>query len=234
MPKEESKAVRRLSVSDVFSELLILGPYLKDARDLGSCESLRHRLLEMFHKAERQGTEAGIPQDMLSQARYAVTAFIDEMVLNSQWAQKDQWSARPLQYEFFREYVAGVEFFKRLEQIRTAYPVPIELLEVYALCLILGFEGQYRVEGRERLKGLTEDVVREIQAKREEMPSLAPHGRRPEELLEAVKQQLPIWVIVVSSLGLIFFFHLALTLIINHDANTVVHELKQLILRVPL
>lgn len=207
------------AVSDVYSELLILGGYLKDARDLGNPDTLRARLEQMFQAAERRGVETGIPHDTLTAARYAVTAFLDEMILNSAWSYKDQWSSKPLVFQFFGSYVAGVEFFTRLDTIRKEWPVNIGLLEVFAHCLILGFEGQYRLEGREKLKGLTDDVVREIQAKRGEKTLLSPHAKRPEELLEVMKRDVPIWVIVVSSLGLVFFFHLALSLIINHDAN---------------
>lgn len=221
-----------MALSDVFSELLILGSYLKDARDLGNPDSLRARLEQMIQAAERRGVETGIPHDTLTVARYAVTAFLDEMILNSSWSFKDQWSSRPLVFQFFGEYVAGVEFFTRLETIRNGWPVHIGLLEIYALCLILGFEGQYRIEGREKLKGLTEDVVREIHAKRGDKLPLSPHAKRPDELLEVVKRDVPIWVIGAFSLGLVFFFHLALSLIINHDANNVAHEVKQLLLKV--
>jgi len=219
----------RSKLSEVFSDLLVLGAHLRDARDLGSAEMLRTRLLRLFQEAEERGRTAGISQDILTQARYALTAFIDEMIINSRWQNKEQWASHPLQYEFFGEYVAGEGFFKRLDTIRSGMPLNTDLLEVFSLCIILGFEGQYKLHDRERLRGLMEDVTREIQVRRGEIPPLSPHGRRPDELLETVKRELPAWIIVVTSLSIVFFFYLGLSLLISHDATNVVDELKRVL-----
>ena len=217
-------------LAEVFGDLLVLGTYLKDAKDLGSPEHLRTRLHHLFRVAEDQGKSAGIHSDAYTQARYAVTAYIDEMIISSRWANRDQWSARPLQYDFFGEYVAGEGFFQHLDTIRRSLPLNAELLEVYGLCLILGFEGQYRIHEREKLRGLIEDVTREVQAKRGDVPMLSPHGERPEELLtELVKRELPVWVVLVTSAGIVLLFYLALLFLISQDAGHVVDQLRKLL-----
>ena len=217
-------------LAEVFGDLLVLGTYLKDAKDLGSPEHLRTRLHHLFRVAEDQGKSAGIHSDAYTQARYAVTAYIDEMIISSRWANRDQWSARPLQYDFFGEYVAGEGFFQHLDTIRRSLPLNAELLEVYGLCLILGFEGQYRIHEREKLRGLIEDVTREVQAKRGDVPVLSPHGERPEELLtELVKRELPVWVVLVTSAGIVLLFYLALLFLISQDAGHVVDQLRKLL-----
>ena len=217
------------SLSDVFNDLLVLGVQLREATNPGSVESLRTRLHELSQSAEEGGRTAGMPQETLTQARYAVAAFMDEMLINSRWPHKDEWAARPLQYEFFGEFVAGEGFFKRLEHIRGGVPVNADLLELYTYCLMLGFEGQYKLENRERLRGLVEDLTRQIQGKRGEVPPLSPRGRRPEELLEMVKRELPVWVIVVTSASLVLLFYVGLSLLIGQDVGYVDHELKRLL-----
>lgn len=219
-------------LADVFSDLFVVSSYLRDMRDLGSPEALRTRLNHMFRDAEERGKEAGFSQDTLTQARYAVVALIDEMIANSRWPNKEQWSSRPLQYDFFGEYVVGEGFFKRLELIRGALPLNTDLLEIYVLCMILGFEGQYKVQDREKLQGLVVDVTREIQAKREQISSLSPHGRRPDELLELVKRELPAWVVIVTTFGIVFLFYLGLSVLISYDAHNVVQELQQFLVEV--
>ena len=215
-------------MTDAFSDLFVLGAYVRDSRDLGTADALRARLLNLFQSAETQGKEQGFSSEILTQAKYAVAAFLDEMIFSSNWASKDQWSSRPLQFEFFGEYVAGEGFFKRLEVIRGALPINTDLLEVYVNCLIFGFEGQYKLEDRGKLRGLIEDVTREIQAKREVLP-LSPHGPRPQEVLEMVKRGLPAWVVLVLSVGIIFFFYLGLSLLMSYDAGQVVEELQRLL-----
>ena len=217
------------SLTDIFGDLFVVGSYVRDAGNLGSPDALRTRLHQLFQAAEERGKQADIPHDVLVEARYAVMAFIDEMVINSRWSQKAQWTSRPLQYDFFGEFIAGEGFFKRLDSLRSAMPVNADLLEVFALCMILGFEGQYKLQDRDKLKGLIEDVTREIQAKRGELPALSPHGQRPEELLDMVKRELPAWVVLVISLGIVFFFYLTLSILMTHDAENVVNELKRLV-----
>jgi type VI secretion system protein ImpK len=214
---------------DVFGDLLVLGTYLKDTKDLGSPEHLRTRLHHLFNVAEEQGKSVGIHSDAYTQARYAVTAYIDEMIISSRWTNREQWSARPLQYDFFKEYVAGEGFFQHLDTIRRSMPLNADLLEVYGLCLILGFEGRYRIHEREKLRGLIEDVTREVQAKRGDVPALSPNGKRPEELMELVKRELPVWVVLVTSAGIVLLFYLALLFLIRQDAGHVVDQLRKLL-----
>ena len=220
-------------VADAFSDLLVLGTYLKDSKEIGSPDHLRTRLHHLFHEAEERAKDRSVPSEACAHARYAVAAYIDEMVINSRWSQREQWAARPLQYDFFGEYVAGEGFFKRMDTIRRSLPLNADLLEVYALCLILGFEGQYRIHDRERLHGLIEDVAREVQAKRGDAPVLSPHGKRPEELMELVKRDLPAWVVLVTSAGIVMLFYLALTFLINQDVGEVLDQLRKLLQELP-
>ncbi len=217
------------SLSEVFNDLLVLGVQLRDAANPGGVESLRARLHQLFQSAEERGRISGLPQDALTQARYAVAAFLDEMLINSRWPQKDEWAARPLQYELFGEFTAGEGFFRRLDHIRGGVPLDVDLLELYTYCLLLGFEGQYKLENRERLRGLVEDLTRQIQGKRGEIPPLSPRGRRPEELLEMVKRELPVWVIIAVSTSLVLLFYLGLSILIGQDSAYVGHELRRLL-----
>ncbi|SRR5579884_365604 len=219
----------RKRLVDLFSDLFILGSHLRSARDYGSPEALRMRLIEMFNAAEREAKRLAISDDAVQQARYAVAAFLDEMILSVPSPHRDAWSARPLQYELFREQVAGVEFFNRLEALRRALPPNKDLLEVFYLCLVLGFEGQYKLQGREKLKDLIDGLAREIQPRAGEIPLLSPHGKRPDELIEMVKQGIPSWVVVVSCMAILFFFYISLAFIISRDANGIAAEMRQLI-----
>ncbi|MDH4079511.1 MAG: type IVB secretion system protein IcmH/DotU [Nitrospira sp.] len=220
---------RTKRITEVFSDLLVLGSYLKETRDIGSPDHLRTRLHHLFQQADEAAKKNGIPSDTVAHARYAVAAYLDEMIINSQWTYREQWASRPLQYDFFGEFVAGEGFFRRLDTIRRGSPLDANLLEVYGLCLIFGFEGQYRLHERERLRGLIEDVTREVQAKRGDALELSPHGRRPEELMELVKRELPAWVVLATSAGIVLLFYLALAFVINQDVGQVLDQLKKIL-----
>ncbi|MFQ5587556.1 MAG: type IVB secretion system protein IcmH/DotU [Nitrospiria bacterium] len=219
----------KIQLSDVYSDLFILAAQLRSIRDYGDPGLLRQRIIAIFDTADRKGQEAGIPSEAMSHAKYAIAAFLDEIILISPWPQKEDWSARPLQYEFFREHVAGVEFFNRLESLRRTAATRQEVLEVYYLCLILGFEGKYRLDGQEKLKALISELSLEIEASARSGRPLSPHGKRPDELIEMVKQGFPAWVILVSCLTIVFVFFLTLSYLGNHDANEVSSYLTELL-----
>ncbi|RPH77520.1 MAG: hypothetical protein EHM80_12350, partial [Nitrospiraceae bacterium] len=75
-------------LAEVFGDILVLGTYLKDTKDLGSPDHLRTRLHHLFNVAEEKGKSLGIHPDAYTQARYAVTAYIDEMIISSRWANR--------------------------------------------------------------------------------------------------------------------------------------------------
>src|SRR5262245_60393242 len=80
-------------------------------------------------------------------ARYALVAFLDETMA----AVSDSWS--PLQLDLFNELSAGEGFYDRIETMRAAKNV--DALEIYYLCLALGFQGKHRdLAGLERKKVL--------------------------------------------------------------------------------
>jgi type VI secretion system protein ImpK len=225
MTRQGAEEGKRLA--DLYSELFILGAHLRNARELGDIDGLRIRISDMIRSAEREGKVLGVSDETLQRARYAMAAFLDEMILSSSAPNRDQWSAQPLQYEFFKEHVAGVEFFNRLDAIRRGMPASKDLLEVYYLCLVFGFEGQYKLHGREKLKDMVEGIAREFQSRQGEIPPLSPHCKRPDELMELVKSGLPSWVVVVSCVAVVFFFYLVLSFLMSHEANGVAQEIKQ-------
>lgn len=213
---------------DIFSDLFVLGTQVKYARDLGSPDSFRIRLEQLLHDADGKGVEIGVPRDVLLDARFAVIAFLDEMIFSSGWAHKEEWASRPLQYQFFETNIAGEEFFNRLESLRKALPVNPDLLEVYLICLTLGFEGQYKVHGRERLKDLRHDLFREIHAKRGGPSPLSPHSQRHEEIIDVVKRDLPAWIVAVGAVSIVFFFYVALSVLIHQESLSVADRIHTL------
>ena len=73
-------------------------------------------------------------------ALYAIVAFMDEQILRSQWSGRQQWMSQPLQLTYFNENTAGEGFFTRMQALEQR-PNQAHVLEIYYLCLALGFRG---------------------------------------------------------------------------------------------
>jgi type VI secretion system protein ImpK len=105
-----------------------------------SVPELRSYLLAQLDSFLRDPAAQAVPEDEVAEARFAVVAWCDEMILRSNWLGREEWESDTLQFQLYRTRNAGDEFFGRLERLR---PDQNEAREVYFLCLALGFIGRY-------------------------------------------------------------------------------------------
>ena len=110
----------------------------------------------------------------------------------------------------FGEQLAGETFFTRLEALRAGGASHLQALEVFHLCLLMGFQGKYMIEGLEKLNYLTARLGDEIAAQRGRRAAFAPHWDRPDQIAHQLKTELPLWVIgsVFTLLALLAFMGL--------------------------
>ena len=73
-------------------------------------------------------------------ARFAIFAWIDEGMLNSEWNEREQWQRQQLQRIHFQTTDAGELFYERLNGLG---PHQRDVREVFYLCLAMGFTGRY-------------------------------------------------------------------------------------------
>jgi type VI secretion system protein ImpK len=149
------------------------------------------------------------PED-LHLAKFAFCATADEIILKSQFNIRDQWERRPLQLTLFGEQLAGETFFVKLESLRAQGSQHVQVLEVYHMCLLLGFQGKYMIEGTEKLNYLTARLGDEIANMKGARAVFAPHWDRPDKVSHQLKTETPLWVIgsVFALLALVAFMGL--------------------------
>jgi type VI secretion system protein ImpK len=133
------------------AEALIFAAQVGAARDLPPPDRLREEILGLLHRMVAQCRQAGIADAITAEARYAVVAFIDERLLRSQWPGREQWMSNPLQLQLFGEWAAGENFFARMRAILHRGEAA-SALEVYYLCLALGFTGALPASGAQNLQ----------------------------------------------------------------------------------
>lgn len=179
------------------AELLAVVMPLRSGREGGAVpEDFRERVLQAFDTLERMALERQITTAHVQEAKYALAAFVDESVLASEWDGRLDWMSQPLQLEFFGEHLAGEGFFRHLATLRQGGDANIDLLELYYLCLQLGFEGVYRMRGIEQLMALQVDLRSQIDGVRGVAdPRLSVDGVPREGMLQRVGRHVPFWVI---------------------------------------
>ncbi|KVD73641.1 type VI secretion system protein ImpK [Burkholderia sp. ABCPW 14] len=113
----------------------------------GDAAEVALRFEILIESARDHAACGGASEADVDDALFAVCAWIDEAILNSGWDDADRWTLRLLQKRYFDTSHAGVEFFERLE---TLDGERADVLEVFLLCLRLGFRGRYGYDGDSR------------------------------------------------------------------------------------
>ena len=134
---------------------------------VSDANAFRHHSREAFKMATDKALGAGYNANDARDATFAAVAFLDESVLNSQNPIFADWLRQPMQEELFGTHIAGEVFFQRLNDLlgRNDSADLADLLEVYYLCLLLGFCGKYSAGNRGELAqtmGRTAEKIRRI------------------------------------------------------------------------
>lgn len=171
----------------------------------------RERLKAFLAQFERGAQRLGSPAEDAYLAKFAFTALVDELAMSPALGLRDEWERRPLQLELFGEQLAGERFFEHLETLRQQGAARIQVLEVFHMCLLLGFQGRYVLEGSEKLGFLTARLGDEIVQWRGRRAAFAPHALAPDRILHALKGSVPLWVVgsVFALMALLAYLGLA-------------------------
>ena len=164
--------------------------------------SFRAQVMGLLADARRRVEDERL--DPRGYAQYAVVALVDETVMASDWPGADQWRREPLQVHYYDNYLAGEQFFVRLDELRSG--ADDDLLEVYFLCLCAGFQGRFRDE-RAELDGRKRKLfqqLRRLDLRDEKHLTDAAYGRDLERSL--VRSRFPLWWVAPFVLGAAFLY----------------------------
>ncbi|MGD8882167.1 MAG: DotU family type IV/VI secretion system protein [Desulfobacterales bacterium] len=135
-----------MRIVDGFMELLAYVAYFQKTVTVRqpAFDQVKADIDRLASQADSYLQSTGIPKEDGDHAKFAIFAWIDEVILGSAWNQKDQWQGQQLQRTHFQTTDAGELFFERLN---TLGPHQNNVREVYYLCLAMGFSGRYIHEG---------------------------------------------------------------------------------------
>ena len=167
-----------------FQELFTAIVRLRAGRqEVNNADVFRNQELHAIKKAEQTARLRGYTDEDVSLGTFAMVAFLDESILNLRKPVFNDWVRKPLQEELFGRHVAGEQFFENLQEIlgRRDSSEVADLLEVYYLCLLLGYLGRYSISSKGDLRALmsqTDDKIRRIRRSSAEM---SPQWALPQE-----------------------------------------------------
>ena len=124
--------------------------------------AIKEKIRTMISEASHEADKAGYSPSQIEDANFAVVAFIDEAIAFSNWENKNKWATSKLQVEYFDRFDAGKDFFVRLNRLMEAPHQNKDVLELYYLCMGIGFKGE-NYNQPDKLHSLKFDTFRKLE-----------------------------------------------------------------------
>jgi type VI secretion system protein ImpK len=198
-------------------------------------DTFRRRTLRSLDDMERDARLAGYSGDHIKNVEFALVSFLDSVVLNSSEPGRAEWERQSLAMQRFNVANAGEVFFEKLETFRLerdSHHVA-DVLEVYLLCLLLGFEGRYAGNIAE-LAPIIDRTRQRIDSIRGRQERLSPNAALPETAAPMSVAAPPYWtssryrmVLIAAGCGTVLLFIL-LKLSLTWEAGNTLRSLMPL------
>jgi type VI secretion system protein ImpK len=180
----QAPARRQENLAFCFQELLTVCERLRSYRQqVTDPYAFRQQLWAGVKQADEEARRRGYAAEDIELATYAVVAFLDESVLSTRLPVFADWPRQPMQEERYGHQIAGEIFFQNLQKLlgRSDSTELADLLEVYHLCMLLGFAGRYLLGGRGDLRGIMMQTAEKIQRVRQIGTEFSPWWRLPND-----------------------------------------------------
>jgi type VI secretion system protein ImpK len=176
---------------DGFYALFMLKNGNRPQDDAGFARKMAQFLDDFGRNARKQNAS---PDD-IDAAKYAFCAAVDEIILRSHFTIRDAWERRPLQLQLFGDQLAGEHFFDRLEALRTTGAARLQSLQVFHMCLLLGFHGKYALDSADKLACMAARLGDEIAHMKGKRTGFAPRAERPDQVVHKLRSHVPLWAL---------------------------------------
>ena len=149
-------------------------------------EAFRTRMKQALREIASTAARKGYSAEDVQEANFAVVAFLDETILTVD-PNATEWARKSLGEELFNQRSAGETFFKRLDALRANRDSQslAEVLEVYYLCLLLGYEGKFAGGSKAELQLLMTNLQERIERVFGRDPEFSPDAVLPDEPVAA-------------------------------------------------
>jgi type VI secretion system protein ImpK len=117
-----------------------------------------------------------------------------------------------------------------MEKIRSKGESKADLLQIYWLCLALGFEGKYKLLGKQKLAQLVDEIRRELGFSTSALGKspISPHGRRRDSGRGTREGAIPTIQIVAGCVGGLALLFVILWFVVGFAENDALRRLNLL------
>lgn len=190
---------------------------------------LRPKIKSLLEDFDRRAERYKFNHKITNEAKFALAAFVDETVLTGDFHLKEEWERFPIQLEYFQEQLAGEKFFERLQKLLHEIDKTADAVEVYYVCMLLGFKGRYAVYEQDKLLRIMQDTANALVrvgkiSKVELSPNVVINDQPPPPR----KKGLPTFakVLALSGLALVVLIYLVMYLLASKFLDEALQRLQ--------
>jgi type VI secretion system protein ImpK len=142
-------------------------------------------------------------------------------------ALRRHFELQPLQFRYFGVHLAGEGFFESRCAARDVKQ-NIDVLEVYHLCLALGFEGKFSLGQKDQLRYLANTLGQDIARYRKAPKALSPDWALPDQVSQMLRREVPLWVYLALIALVCVAVYLTLDWLLDKDVAALSEQIRQL------
>ena len=190
---------------------------------------LRPQVAKMLTDFEKRAERYRFNPKIIQVSKFALASFMDETVLTNNFPMRDQWERNPLQLEYFGEQLAGNKFFEKLEAMLKQMNVTADAVEIYYVCMLLGFKGRYAVYEQDKLLSIMQKTAKElVKVGKMKAVELSPNWFADDQPEPPEKKGMPIWakIAAFSGLGAAFIVYLVMFLMSSKFLREAIEKLQ--------
>lgn len=190
---------------------------------------LRPKIASLLDDFEKRAERYRFSNKIIQVAKFALASFVDETVLTNNFHLKEEWEKYPLQLEYFGEQLAGNKFFEKLAAMLKQIEITADAVEIYYVCMLLGFKGRYAVYEQDKLLSIMQQTANAlVKAGKIKPVELSPHWLANDQPEPPKPKKMPTWA-KISALGglcLAFIIYLIMFLISSKFLQDAVNKVS--------
>ena len=207
--------------------ILAAVPQIRHALRHADPLALRERLREQIDGFERSAVAAGVADDPMKKARFALCALLDDSAAATPWGHA--WAGKGVVAEVEGQAYGGEKFFTLLDEMLAAPEGQVEVLEFFYACLALGFEGKYRSGDRQGLAQTRTRLYGFIEQRRGNTATeLSARWRGAQIRAKLVPGALALWGVASAWALVLAALYFVYSVLLGVESDPVARELAQL------
>ena len=191
--------------------------------------NLRPKVAGLLKDFEDRANRYRFDSKIIQVSKFALASFVDETILTNNFPLKDEWEKNPLQLEYFGEQLAGNKFFDKLQAMLKQIETTQDAVEIYYVCMLLGFKGRYAVYEHDKLMSIMQSTANAlVKVGKISNVELSPHWLANDQPKPQEKRGMPTWakVSAFAGIGLAVVIYLVMFLLSSKFLDDAIQKLK--------